>query len=245
MNRFDTLQVRVANSGDLSGTFVSADKPIWVVGALRVHQRPQQRHLLRPHRGADAPLDYWGKKYVGAHSPKRGNEKHYWRVFGGEDGTVVTTNPASPAPRSCSTRASGELVIPNNTSFIFESDKPFLPVQYLESQSGGAGTGDPAMYQMIPVEQFLDRYAFVTGTGYNVQLRPDHPPQGRRRRQVDGVVVTGYYAVGEYEVADYKINLGAHFAESDSPFGIINVGYTAATSYAYPGGLKLAVINPQ
>jgi len=34
-------------------------------------------------------------------------------------------------------------------------------------------------------------------------------------------------------------------AESDGPFGIINVGYTGVTSYADPGGLKLAVINPQ
>ncbi len=45
--------------------------------------------------------------------------------------------------------------------------------------------------------------------------------------------------------ADWKISEGAHLAESDSPFGIVSIGDTGVTSYAYPGGLKLAVINPQ
>ena len=52
-------------------------------------------------------------------------------------------------------------------------------------------------------------------------------------------------AAGDYEVADFKIKEGAHLAESEAPFGVINIGYTPVTSYAYPGGLRLAVINPQ
>ena len=62
---------------------------------------------------------------------------------------------------------------------------------------------------------------------------------------VDGVPVTGYYAVGAYEIADWKINEGTHLAESEASFGIYQVGYTGVTSYAYPGGLRLKVINPQ
>ena len=63
--------------------------------------------------------------------------------------------------------------------------------------------------------------------------------------KVDGAVVNGYYTIGDYEVADWKISEGTHLAESDSPFGIYQVGYTNVTSYAYPGGLRLKVINPQ
>ena len=118
-------------------------------------------------------------------------------------------------------------------------------MQYLEGTDGGAGTGDPAMYQMIPVEQFLERYAFVTGTGYTTHYAQIIRLKGNPDVLIDGALVGGYVAVGEYEVADYKISEGAHLAESDASFGIINVGYTAVTSYAYPGGLKLAVINPQ
>jgi hypothetical protein len=167
MNRFDTMEVRAPNSGDLSGTFVSADKPIWVVGAVNCVNVPTGVTFCDHIEEQMLPLDYWGKKYVGAHSPKRGTEKHYWRVYGGENGTVVTTNPVQPGtPLNLNKGQWVELAIANNTSFIFESDKPFLPVQYLAGTNGGAGTGDPAMYQMIPVEQFLDSYAFVTGTGY-------------------------------------------------------------------------------
>ncbi len=246
MNRFDTLQVRVANSGDISGTFVSADKPIWVVGAVSCVNVPNNVTYCDHIEEQMLPLDYWGKKYVGAHSPKRGSEKHYWRIYGGEDGTVVTANPAVPGtPVMVNKGQWKEIVVPNNTSTIFESDKPFLPVQYLEGTNGGAGTGDPAMYQMVATEQFLDRYAFVTGSGYNPNYAQIIRAKGNPDVKVDGVIVTGYYAIGEYEVADWKIAEGGHLAESDAPFGIINVGYTNVTSYAYPGGMKLAVINPQ
>ena len=247
MNRFDTLQVRANFGGDLSGTFVTADKPIWVLGAAECINVPTVQVSFCDHiQEQMLALDYWGKKYVGAHSPKRGNEKHYWRIFGGENGTTVTTNPPQPGtPITVDKAQWKQLVVPVGTSFIFEGDKPFLAVQYLESQGGGGGTGDPAMYQMVPVEQFLDRYAFVTGTGYDVHYAQIIRPKGGPDVLVDGKVVTGYYAVGEYEVADWKINEGAHLAESDTPFGIVSVGYTDATSYAYPDELKLAVINPQ
>ena len=246
MNRFDSMEVRVGNGGDISGTIISSDKPIWVVGAVNCVNVPTGVTYCDHVEEQMLPLDYWGKKYIGAHSPKRGNEKHYWRVYGGDDNTTITTNPPQPGtPFVLGKGQWKELVIPNNTSFIFEGDKPFMPVQYLEGTDGGAGTGDPAMYQMIPVEQFLERYAFVTGTGYTTHYAQIIRIAGSPDVLIDGAAVGGYYPVGEYEVADYKISEGPHLAESDAPFGIINVGYTAVTSYAYPGGLKLAVINPQ
>ncbi|MCA9695132.1 MAG: IgGFc-binding protein, partial [Myxococcales bacterium] len=115
----------------------------------------------------------------------------------------------------------------------------------LESQNPNAGTGDPGMYQMVPTEQFLARYAFVTGTSYNVHYAQIIRPAGGPEVTVDGNPVGGYYTVGNFEVADYPVSEGAHFAESTAPFGIVQVGYTGVTSYAYPGGLRLEVINPQ
>ncbi|WAS92047.1 IgGFc-binding protein [Nannocystis punicea] len=246
MNRFDVMQVRVPNDTDLSGTLVHADKPIWVIGAVNCANVPANVVFCDHLEEQVIPLDYWGKQYIGAHSPKRGNEKHYWRVYAGEDQTTITTTPAQPGtPFTLDKGQWKELVIPNNTSFVFDGDKPFMPVQYLEGEGGGAGTGDPAMYQMVPVEQFLDRYAFVTGTGYSVHYAQIIRLAGNPDVVIDGQVVGGYYTVGGYEVADFVISEGAHLAESDAPFGILNIGYTPVTSYAYPGGLKLKIINPQ
>ncbi|MCA9683660.1 MAG: IgGFc-binding protein, partial [Myxococcales bacterium] len=101
------------------------------------------------------------------------------------------------------------------------------------------------MYQMVPTEQFLDTYAFVTGTNYDPHYVQVIRPAGGSNVTVDGNVVGNYMAVGTFEVANVQISEGAHFATSNQPFGIVNIGYTPVTSYAYPGGLKLEVINPQ
>jgi len=138
-----------------------------------------------------------------------------------------------------------ELVAPNNYSTVFTSTKPFMAVQYIEGNNGGAQSGDPSMYQMVPVEQFLASYTFATGVGYNPNYAQIIRLKGNPDVLVDGVVVTGFATAGAYEVADYKVAQGVHFAESAAPFGLIVVGYTAQSSYATPGGLKLSVINPQ
>ncbi|MFZ6185265.1 hypothetical protein [Nannocystis pusilla] len=248
LNRFDTLQVIAPEpNGDLSGTIIEADRPIWVVGAVECANVPSSNVSYCDHVEEQMlPLAYWGAEYVGAHAPTRGTEKHYWRVYGGEDGTTVKTDPPLPGtPLALNRGEWKELVVTTGTSVIFSGDKPFLPVQYLESQDGGAGTGDPAMVQAIPVEQFLDRYAFATGTGYSQHYAQIVRVQGAAEVFVDGLMVGGYDAVGGYEVADWPIAEGAHLAESAEPFGIVNYGYTEVTSYAYPGGTRLEVINPQ
>ncbi len=191
------------------------------------------------------PLDYWGKRYVGAPSPSRGAESHYWRVYGGEDGSTITTSPPQPGtPLKLDRGQWAELVTPHGAAFIFEGDKPFMPVQYLAGRAV-AGTGDPSMYQAIPVEQYLRRYVFATGTGYDVHYAQITRAAGAADVEVDGVTVDGFYPVGDFEVADFEISEGAHVADSAGAFGVSVIGYKAATSYAYPGGLGLAVINPQ
>lgn len=241
LNAGDTLQVAVY--ADLTGTRVTSDKPIWVVGAMSCVQVPSGVTACDHLEEQQIPLEYWGEEYVAAHVPQRGNETYYWRVFGGDDGVLINTDPVLPGFPT--TLNDGEwFEFTSDGSFVMTADGPFMPVQYIESQNGGGGTGDPAMVQMVPVEQFLDRYAFVTGTSYDVHYVQVTREAGGADVLVDGVVVNGYYAVGNYEVADWQIAEGSHFAQSDTPFGIVSVGYTGYTSYAYPGGLELEVINP-
>ena len=85
---------------------------------------------------------------------------------------------------------------------------------------------------------------FVTGSGYTFHYAQVIREAGGAPVLIDGVEVSGYYPVGGYEVADWPISEGAHLAESNQTFGIYQVGYTGVTSYAYPGGLQLEVINP-
>jgi hypothetical protein len=63
---------------------------------------------------------------------------------------------------------------------------------------------------------------------------------------VDGVPIPAgeYYAVGSYTVADHKVTAGTHVLQSAAPFGVAGIGYTAVTSYGYPGGMGLVNLNP-
>jgi hypothetical protein len=215
-----------------------------VIGASACTSEPVGDHTCDHIEEQMLPIDYWGKTYVAAHAPKRGAEKYHWRVFGGADGVQITTTPDQTGGPF--TLMKGEFkVITTSAHFVFTGDGPFLPVQYLESQTAGAGTGDPSTVQMIPVEQFLGRYVFATGVGYTKNYVQIIRKAGAADVTVDDVMVGGYAAIGGYELADWPIAEGAHVAESDDPFAIINIGYTNFTSYAYPGGMKLDVITPQ
>jgi hypothetical protein len=88
MNRFDTVRIAASANDvegnpdlrDVSGTVVNADKPIWVVGASRCSRVPvrDEPELGRcdPLQELLIPLDYWGERYVAAHSPVRTDERH-------------------------------------------------------------------------------------------------------------------------------------------------------------------------
>jgi hypothetical protein len=192
------------------------------------------------------PLDYWGKTYVGAHSPVRATEDHYWRIFAGDDDATITVTPAQPGtPIHLGKRGDWvELVIPNGVSVMFEGDKPFMPVQFTARQDLSGWLGASAMTQSIPVEQWLSRYAFATGLDYTVHYVQVIRGAGGAPVVVDGVTVDGFYPVGNYEVADYEIAEGSHQIVSDQPFGIVQFGYRggqagqSTAAYAYPGGLR-------
>ncbi|WP_181198267.1 IgGFc-binding protein [Enhygromyxa salina] len=241
IDAYDMLQV--VSSTDMSGTIITTSEPAWVVAAMPCTNVPNGVTFCDHIEEQLLPLEYWGMEYVGAHAPQRGNESYYWRVFSGADAVTVTTDPPQAMTPALLDR--GEFIeFSTQESFIITADGPFMPVQYLEGQNGGAGTGDPASYQMVPTEQFLPRYVFVTGSGYDLNYVQVTRPQGGADVFVDDVLVEGYESVGAYEVSDWAISPGAHVADSAEPFGVTQVGYTNVTSYAYPGGLRLEQINP-
>ena len=259
LNRYDTLRVAASLledpnvlTHDVSGTVVKADKPIWVVGAVRSAYVPNDTRFADHMQEMMIPIEFWGKRYVGAHSPLRGSEQHHWRIFAGDDNVTVTVAPAQPeSPKTLSRRGDfWELTVPNGTDLMIESDGPILPVQYLEGGDAGAGLGDPAMYQMVPVDQFLNRYAFVTAKNFDRHYVQIIRKKGGADVFVDNNMVAGYRAVGDFEVADWLIEEGSHSAISDDPFGVIQLGYAVPVmvnggpwaAYAYPGGMKVETI---
>jgi hypothetical protein len=263
LQRFEVLQVGAAapkmspdySVHDVSGTILKSDKPIWVLGGTACAYVPFEGPGYCNHLQEQMiPIEYWGSKYVGAHSPLRATEDHVWRVYAGEAGVTVTTDPPQPGtPFTLNERgAYKELTVANGKSFTFQGTGPFMPVQYLVGSKAAGGIGDPAMYQMIPIEQFLDRYVFATGKGYEKNYAQVIRVKGKADVKINDNVVTGYYLINavnglQYEVADVLLPPGegpdVYLAESDDPFGVMIIGYrndgVHYSAYAYPGGMAL------
>ncbi len=235
--------VHGVNSYDLSGTIIESDEPVWVNSGLPCANIPAGTGWCGHIEELLIPVEYWGQHYVGPHAPRRGGEEFWWRLYAGRDGVTIDADPAQPGLPVTLQR--GEFFqFTTLEHLVFEGDGAFMPVQYLEGQTGGAGTGDPASYQMVPTEQFLDRYVFVTGYGYDYDYVQVTRPLDADDVFVDDELVSGYERVGGFEVATVQVSEGAHFAKSETPFGIIQIGYFDATAYGYPGGLALDPINP-
>ncbi len=247
---------------DISGTIIHADKPIWVLSGTACANVPFESLGYCNHLQEQMiPIEYWGTKYVGAHSPLRANELHYWRVYAGEDGVSVTTDPSQPGtPFTLMKRGDfKDLPIKSGTSFTFSGTGPFMPVQYLASHKSAGNIGDPAMYQTIPIEQYLKRYVFVTGVAYTSNYAQLVRVDGSAPIFLNGVEVPedAYYLINSvglrYRVADFPLEPGDepkfYVAESADAFSLSVIGYVgkagdgSGSAYAYPGGMALKKLN--
>jgi hypothetical protein len=121
--------------------------------------------------------------------------------------------------------------------------------------------GDAETVNVVPPEQYLDSYLFLTDSTYsNTHL------VFVRRKNSSGMfedvtldcagTLTGWQPVGnggKYEVTRIdlvaggmpqgKCNNGVHTATSTGPFGLTVWGWDSAVSYAYPAGMSTLPIN--
>ncbi len=277
LNRFDNMRILTSKldmppicTSDLSGTVIEADKPIWVLSATRAARIPfcegdsdMPVEGCPPmvnedcHAGGDLiqeqniPLEYWGREYIGPHSPLRATEQHYWRIYAGEDDVNIDVQPLDMQLHFDNRGDWQDLLVPNGTNLYFTSTnaKVFMPVQYLSGDYDAGGIGSPAMVQMVPTAQFLDNYVFVTGTGYESNFVQVMREAGSADVTYDGgQIVSGWAPIQGWEVATVSISEGAHQIESEDNFGIIVYGWNSkptvmtTAAYAYPGGMKTEVI---
>jgi hypothetical protein len=252
---------------DLSGTRVSADKPIVVLSTIRGLRLPWCGSQMVPgcqtiidvacDLGSDLaieqnlPITLWGQQYVGAHSPLRGAELHRWRVHAAAGNVTVTTEPAQPGtPINLANPGDwAEIEVANGINLVFDGDGPFLPVQYVSGHhEAGNGMGSPAMIQAVPTDRFLDRYVFMTGVGYQQHFAQVIRSSGGPDVLIDGtpVDVGSWESVGAWEVANVLVTEGTHEVSSDAPFGLSQYGYEQhvdnndnSSGYAYIVGLDL------
>ncbi len=214
------------------------------------------------------PLSTWGTTFVAARVPVRSTgstvEAVFWRVLASEDDTTVSIEerpgitlrfPAgmgNPAVLDRGQYLDFEMVgsSSNPGDSLVQADRPILLAQYIEGQECTNREvdegGDPAFILMVPVEQFLDDYVFLTPDTYDIDYVIVTRTTGAAITLdtlpvADSLFIT---AATGWEVARVEIGHGVHSISGTAPFGIVSVGYSPWVSYGYPGGMKLEDINP-
>jgi hypothetical protein len=184
----------------------------------------------------------------------RGTEQHHWRIYAGEDDVTVTVDPPQPnTPLVFAKRGDyADIIVDTGTNLVFDGDGVFMPIQWITGHyDSGTVNGSPAMVQMVPTAQFLDRYVFATANAYTQNYVQAIRPAGGAEVVLDTVAIPAndWETIGDWEIATVLIEEGAHEIISDDEFGIVQYGYSeyisdyySSAGYGYPGGMKAEVI---
>lgn len=241
---------RPENSGDLTGSYVEADKPIIVFAGHEqavIGEDGEDGNCCADHMEEQIyPISAWGNRYLAIHSPPRGTEPDYWRVMAAQNGTSIVTTPPISGLNGEVLNAGEFVEVNTNQSFEIAATGPILVGQYLVSQqSVGVEQfgGDPSFILAVPVEGYRDNYVFLTPSGYDRDYVTVIRPTGVDV-VLDGSIIpaASFRTVGtlNFEYAWIEVEPGSHQITATQPFAIGVYGYDGAVSYGFPGGLNLA-----
>ena len=240
MNQGQSYQLQNGNSApaDLTGSIVTADKPIGVFGASQCANIPNGSTLACDHICEMVPpRNTWGKKF-GTVPLKTRIGGDTWRILATENNTTVTINGTAQSPIN-----KGNYIQTNITnSSIIEADKPILVAQYSNGTTADNVTSDPFMMLIPPLEQFLANYTMATPsagfTGHHVNLIAPNSVVGTLTMDGSPVNSSNFTAIGSsgFSGAQLTVSAGSHTFNASLPFGAFQYGFGQADSYGYPGG---------
>ena len=255
LNAGDVLEVFTKTTGqipdaDLTGTLVTADKPVSVFGGHKCVQVPLGTQACDRLEEAMLPIETLAKEYIVTPPliPTGGNvpKAQYIRVIATEDNTTISYEPPQNGAPTMIAKAGEWFEIPaNTTDFRITGDKKILIAQYMQGQ-GNDSSGDPAMTLAVATEQFRTSYLVHAPLSYESNFANIVAPTGAKIT-LDGQPVNGFQPIGATGFGVMRVSLsdnadGNHDLSGDKAFGVTVYGYGQYTSYWYPGGLDLDLI---
>jgi hypothetical protein len=241
------LQI-ASRTGDFTGSLVTSDRPIQVIGAHFCAKVPLAVIACDHLEESMFSVEALGKRYV-VHAPALPSlpdgKVNVVRIIATAPNTTITYTPAQGrAPTTIA--AAGDFIEIEGTraSFAIEASHKVLVAQYMQGQGAGGGAGDPSMVLAVPAEQFRTSYLFHAPINYEANFVDVTAPTGAAIT-LDGTALT-LTAIGASGFGLARVRLmagpggdGNHVITGDHPFGITVYGYGTYTSYWYPGGLDL------
>lgn len=251
-----SFSVEDPHDADVSGVVVEASEPVYVIGGSRCSAVPE---LASPDRGCDPltealiPLEQWGSTYAVPAPPPRMGEQHHYRIYGGDGGVTMTTDPPGLAADDYTFGSRGDfvdVVVPFETNFSVTADGPIMVVGYLASRDLAGDIGDPAMYQHVPLEQGATRYVIGAPAKWDTQFVQVVRSVGAADVELDGAALVNWQPVGaEYEVATAELEPGVHALDSADAFVANQFAYNnseqnACEGYAIPPNCHSSYAHP-
>ncbi|MBX3187272.1 MAG: IgGFc-binding protein [Labilithrix sp.] len=279
LSRGQVLQI--TQGASTSGSPISANKPVGMFGGSPCSFLPSETPYCDLTQEQIAPFAQWGTSYALVPYLARTQavtgqprETVPWSLVGSVDGTVLTYDPAKP-PGAPSTLSAGEVAAFMTDAIVSVKSQddahPFHAAVYMTGSTFGGGSpgggrtlGDPEFVNIVPSDQFLDRYVFFVDYTYpesSLTVVRRKTAGGFRPVELDcagpleGFVPLG--ASGEYEYAWVRLTTGylaekfargecghgRHEIESDGPFSVTVWGIGRDASYGYAGGTGARKIN--
>lgn len=250
LNRAEVLQVEGDNSvsgrSDLTGSLVTADKPVAVFSGNECANVPGGVGMCDHIEEQLFPVHAWGQHYFVVKFEPRKTEDDLYRIIADEEGTEVETTP--PIDGFPVTLDGGEFFeFVYDGDFEIDASQPISVVQYMTgSQYCGQdydAIGDPAMLVALPDEQFIDEYIFLTPENYledyiNVIAPANISSITLDDEELDSSLWVDFPS-GDYRRARVPVEPGVHHLKATQAVGVIVYGYDDDVSYAYPGGAYL------
>lgn len=241
-----------ANPDDVTGTLVTSDKPVQVLGGHQCTNVPDPIGFCDHLEESMFPYESLANDYIvaapliptGGTTPK----VEIVRIVSTQPGTTLTYDPPQAgAPASIAVAGDWVELASSAKDFKISANQPIMVVQYMEGQDAGGNSGDPAMALAVATSQFRKSYLFHAPTNYETSYVNIIAKTGAAVN-LDGQAVTGFTAIGGtgYSIARKsltKAGTGNHTADSAEGFGISVYGYGQYTSYWYPGGSDLTVLH--
>jgi IgGFc binding protein len=248
LNAGDVLELAAHGAvdlGDLTGSKVTSDKPVQVIGGHYCANVPSEVRYCDHLEESMFPVATLGAEYVvtAPSVPSIPNGKvEVVRIIATQPDTTLTYDPPQAGAATAIATAGGFVEIAGQAAdYVVSANHPILVVQYMEGQDAGGNAGDPAMALAVPIAQYRTDYLFHAPTNYEVNYVNVTAPASAAV-MLDGQPVEGFRPIGDSGFAVARVILpngadGNHRISADEAFGITVYGYGQYTSYWYPGGL--------
>ncbi len=245
----DVLEV-VNSAADLTGTIITADKPVQVFGGHECTNVPLNVTACDHLEESMFPIETLAKEYLVVPPVQVPNDQlekaQMVRIIASEANTTLVFDPDQPVAKNLAKAGDFVQIATTTAKFLVTADKKIMVAQYMVGQDGGYGTSDPAMLLAVNPLQWRKSYLVHAPTSW-VANYVDLMAKTGTTVSVDGVNAGGWKVIGNtgYSYTHVKLSNngnGNHSIMGDATVGVGVYGVQNYGSYWYPGGLDLDVI---